>query len=107
VLLIFVYLPEITIQSIIDDGVDKDLTITSDDIPTPDKNRDISVCYSKVEGANIEKTPKKETLNLKAFIIPCDKLDENGYTSPKFACLIAPQYLLIKPLLLAKDRFVF
>ena len=71
-------LPEITIQSIIDDGVDKDLTITSDDIPTPDKNRDISVCYSKVEGANIEKTPKKETLNLKAFIIPCDKLNENG-----------------------------
>jgi hypothetical protein len=43
---------------IIDDDFDKDLTITSDDIPTPDKNRDISVCYSKVEGANIEKTPK-------------------------------------------------
>jgi hypothetical protein len=38
----------------------------------------ISVCYSKVEGANIEKTPEKETLNLKAFIIPCDKLNENG-----------------------------
>lgn len=71
-------LPDITIESIIGDEFDEGLTITSNDIPMPDQSRDISVYYSKVEGANIEKTSKKETLNLKAFIMPCDKLDENG-----------------------------
>jgi hypothetical protein len=65
-------LPEITIQSIIDDGVDKDLTITSDDIPTPDKNRDISVCYSIIAFLS-KKICDFESVNMR-LLNPVDEL---------------------------------
>lgn len=70
-------LPKITIISSINDKIDSKLNINSDDIPTPDQEKDIDVYYSKVNGSNIEKTSNKETLNLKAFKIPQNRLEKN------------------------------
>ncbi len=72
------YLPQIIIKTIINDNVATKLEIISDDIPTPDQEKDIDVYYSKVDGRNVEKTSNKETLNLKAFKIPQNRLDKNG-----------------------------
>ncbi len=72
------YLPEIIIKRIIDDNVDKELKIISDDIPTFDKEKDIEIYYSKVNDGHIENTLDKEILNLKVFKIPQERLDKNG-----------------------------
>jgi len=71
-------LPQINIKIIVDDNVKTDLEIKSDDIPIPDQEKPIDVYYSKVNGSSIEKTSKKETLNLKAFKINQNELDKNA-----------------------------
>jgi hypothetical protein len=71
-------LPNIIIKTILDDKDDTTLTITSDDIPIPDKEQPIDIFYSKVIDNNIEKTSNKETFNLKSFLINESKLDKNG-----------------------------
>ena len=71
-------LPQINIKIIIDDTVKSNLEITSNDIPALDREESIDVYYSKLNGANVEKTSKKETFNLKVFKINQDDLDENA-----------------------------
>ena len=71
-------LPQINIKIVVDDNVKTDLEIKSDDIPIPDQEKPIDVYYSKVNGSSIEKTSKKETLNLKAFKINQNELDKNA-----------------------------
>lgn len=75
------YLPIITIQLFIKDVEDKipeKLEIQSNDIPTPNKDKDIDIYFSKVDRNEIIKSSKKEVFNLKSFIIPESELQSNG-----------------------------
>lgn len=71
-------LPKIKIKTFVDDEVEDELEITLDDIPTPDKEENIDIHYSKMNGTAIEKVQNKEIFNLKAFKINQSKLDKNG-----------------------------
>ncbi len=71
-------LPEIKITKFIKDSIDDELTIKSKDIPTPNKEKQIKIHYSRVNGNEIEKTSSKETFDLKAFVIPANELDKNA-----------------------------
>jgi hypothetical protein len=75
------YLPDIKLQKTINDVVDveKDKSITSNDIPDIDKSEDINVFYSKInmEG-KVEKSTNAEILNLKSFKINQSELLRNS-----------------------------
>jgi len=71
-------LPQITIKTFINDKEESVLNITSDDIPNPIRDEDIDIHYSKIVDGKIERDSKKEKFNFKSFIIPEDKLNENG-----------------------------
>ncbi|QGY45892.1 ATP-binding protein [Maribellus comscasis] len=73
-------LPEFTIQQIVDNELKENIKIVSDDIPTPDNQKDIDIYYCKmsIEDKSIQKTDNKEMLNLKSFKISKNKLQKNG-----------------------------
>ena len=73
-------LPFIELQYLLNGKVVNQESITSADIPEHDQVKDIPVQYSKLsfDGSEIEKTAKKETLNLRSFLIPSAKLEKNG-----------------------------
>lgn len=71
-------LPQITIKTIINSKEETPLNITSEDIPTPDKEENIDIYFSKINNNIIEKTSRKEEFNLKSFLIPKDDLEKNG-----------------------------
>lgn len=74
------HLPKFEIQLIIDNEIKDKTEILTDDIPVPDKQKDIDVYYSRIslDNKTIQTTDNKETLNLKAFKISKDKLQKNG-----------------------------
>ena len=73
-------LPLVEIQYLSNGKIFKEEKITSDDVPPHDQIKKIKVHYSKlsINGSDIESTGKKETLNLRSFIIPSEKLEKNG-----------------------------
>lgn len=71
-------LPKIKITKFIEDSIETELTIKSEDIPIPAKEESIEIRYSKVNGNALEKTSNKEIFDLKAFVIPTNELDKNG-----------------------------
>lgn len=71
-------LPQIKIATYIDEKRENLDKIVSADIPTPKKEKPIVIHYSKVNSNTIEKTSKKESFNLKAFVIDKNELSENG-----------------------------
>jgi len=71
-------LPQIIIETLIDNNVEEKLELISDDIPVPNKEKSIEIYYSNVINNNIERTSNKEIFNLKSFIIPHENLEKNG-----------------------------
>lgn len=71
-------LPAIKISIIVDDKIVEAEQIVSEHIPIPNKEEPVHVYYSKVIEGKLEKTSKKETFNLKAFILPTDELNRNS-----------------------------
>ena len=71
-------LPNIQIILFQDGAQKSNVHIASDDIPTPDKEQPIEVLYSKVVDNKIEQTNKKETFNLKAFLLSATDLNKNA-----------------------------
>jgi len=71
-------LPQIIIRRTIDDKIENELEIISDDIPIPEKEQLIDIYYSQFNNSKIERTSNKETLHLKAFKISKEKLDKNA-----------------------------
>jgi len=70
-------LPKITIKRFIDDVIDSEFNIKSDDIPNIDKEEDIEVAYSTFNNKNeIVDALKTEVFNIKAFKIK-DGLSKN------------------------------
>jgi len=70
---------QIIIKTIVDDNVESEIRITSDDIPIVDQEKNIDVYYSKVsDDGRIERISDKEILNLKAFKISSNDLSENS-----------------------------
>lgn len=71
-------LPKITIKRFIDDVIDSEFNIKSDDIPNIDKEEDIEVAYSNLNDKNeIVDILKTEVFNIKAFKIDKDDLGKN------------------------------
>lgn len=70
-------LPIIEIKKLVNGEEDSCINIISEDIPTPDQEKNIEVAYSKVANNKIEQTNQKETFNLKAFVIPESDLKRN------------------------------
>ncbi|HAF27780.1 MAG TPA: ATP-binding protein [Bacteroidales bacterium] len=71
-------LPSIKIKLYIENAVSNELEIIPNDIPVPDHDKEIDIHYSKIDGNNIVKSSKKETFNLKSFVVPSSELDKNG-----------------------------
>jgi hypothetical protein len=71
-------LPQIKIKTFIDNAIESEEGIESEDIPKPDKEEPIEIHYSKVVNNSIERSPEKETFMLRSFIIPQEELDKNG-----------------------------
>lgn len=73
-------LPLIELQYLLNGKVVQEEKITSADIPEHDQDKEISIQYSKLsfDGSEIEKIAKKETLNLRSFVISSFKLEKNG-----------------------------
>jgi hypothetical protein len=72
-------LPQIVIKSIIDGEVKETMEITPADIPTPDKERSLEVCYSVIRDNSIEQIPKTEDFHLRTFLIPEKELKRNEF----------------------------
>lgn len=72
-------LPVIKLQHFVNGAIKKEIEIKSVDIPQMDQQKDLDIQYCKMssDGRSIEKTNKKETLNLKAFKIHKDQLLKN------------------------------
>jgi hypothetical protein len=71
-------LPQITIRTLIDGKIKKELGIKADEIPDPEKQESIDIHYSKMNNNRIDKTPRKETFNLKSFRISHNDLKKNA-----------------------------
>ncbi len=71
-------LPQIKIITLINNEIEVELEIVSEDIPIPDQEIPIEIYYSRLNGSNIERTTNQELFNLKSFIIPHDELNKNA-----------------------------
>ncbi len=72
------YLPIIKIKLIIENELEEELEILSEDIPTPHQEKDINIHYSKLVDNKIEKSKESEAFNLKSFIISASNLKNNS-----------------------------
>jgi hypothetical protein len=70
-------LPIIEIKTYKDGEEKAKVSITSNNIPTPNKEQPIEISYSRVIGNRVEQIDRKETFNLKAFLLPATDLNKN------------------------------
>jgi hypothetical protein len=70
-------LPKISIHYIVNQSSKDTRHITTDDIPKLDKNKSLDIYYSAFNGSEFIKQTNKESLTIKAFKIPSEKLKEN------------------------------
>lgn len=71
-------LPVIELRSYHDNEQKSITSITSEDIPVPDKEQPVEVHYSRVVSNKVEQTSQKGTFNLKAFLLPTTDLNKNA-----------------------------
>ncbi len=73
-------LPLIKIEKIIDNKLDTEIFIKSQDIPTLDKEEFLSVPFRiySTDGRSIKKSDDTESFKLKVYKIPSDRLDKNA-----------------------------
>ena len=102
-------LPIIEIHRFIDEEEESSEKISSADIPTPDQEKPLEICYSKVIENKIEKTDQKEIFNLKAFVLPGSELKKNTLnlvSKGEFAKELKIDSLLPKELI-NNNRYLF
>tara|TARA_R110002049_G_scaffold140826_1_gene302128 strand:- start:86 stop:2242 length:2157 start_codon:yes stop_codon:yes gene_type:complete len=72
-------LPEICIQSFVDNELSNETCITADDIPKIDYETNFNVNFSEKSDSNsVVKTGETASFNIKSFVIEKDKLHRNG-----------------------------
>lgn len=71
-------LPLIKIKLIVENEIKENSEILPQDIPTPDREENIEIHYSKFVDNKLTKSGEYKLFNLKAFIIPESDLDKNA-----------------------------
>lgn len=69
--------PQIKIEYYIDGQKDDEITITAQDIPTPDKEDDIFSLYSKIENNKIIASDQGESFHIRAFVESDEHFEKN------------------------------
>lgn len=71
-------LPKITLSILVDNEVVETENIETTDIPEPQKEDIIDVYYNKLTSGKIVKSSRKESFDLKAFVLPENELEKNS-----------------------------
>ena len=70
-------LPRIIIERYVNQELEDKKSITSSDIPNPDKDSSVDVQYATLTEKRVVRVDKKEQFRIRSFVVPLEKMEKN------------------------------